>query len=106
MNSTLRSVEDACGRDKLIVMASAIDRLIEDQKNIQMDVGLDPEIETLELESLAERYGVSLRTLRGQIERELDYDAVFKCGKKWVIRKVTFLKFLKKRESGTDQPSL
>ena len=41
--------------DKFGVLASALDRLIEDQNNILRDEGIDDEIETLDIGMLAEQ---------------------------------------------------
>ena len=109
MANTIEMVESALGTAKLTVLAAAIDQLNDSQTRLSERVhklaavsGTNPtydaEIETLEMSALAEQYGVSVDTLRKQIRDVLGELAVIKVGKKWVIRKVNFLDFLRKLE--------
>jgi len=95
MATTLQQVQQALGTDKFTVLAVAVDQALEARNR---EVSLDEQIETLDVQQLAENYGTSLETLRKQISDFVGAGAVFKLGKKWVIRKQTFLQFLQARE--------
>lgn len=98
--TTLELVEKAAGRDKFLVLSVAIDRVSNALANLTQGVSLDDQIATLDVEELAATYGVSLDTMREKIRRSLGDNAVFRLGKKWVIRKQTFLGFLLANEEG------
>ena len=95
MATTLQQVQQALGTDKFTVLAVAVDQALEARNR---EVSLDEQIETLDVQELAGNYGTSLETLRKQISDAVGPGAVFKLGKKWVIRKQTFLQFLQARE--------
>ena len=105
MTSTLRSVSEAVGTEKFSVLAAAVDRVIDDQGALREGLRVDDEIETLDMATLALEFGVTLPTLRKQIQCELGMTAAFKLGKKWVIRKRTFLEYLRRKESAPPQDS-
>ena len=102
MPTTLQQVEKALGTDKFVVLASAVDHVIEAQSCLQEKNTIDDQIETLDMHELARQYNVSFDTLRKQINGVLGDSAVFKVGRKWVIRKRRFLDFLQARESRND----
>ena len=95
MATTLQQVQQALGTDKFTVLAVAVDQALEARSR---EVSLDEQIETLDVQKLAETYATSLETLRKQIVEAVGPGAVFKLGKRWVIRKQTFLNFLQSRE--------
>ena len=79
-----------------------VDHLSEELRCLQEKTSLDDQIETLDVCELAEQYNVSFETLRKQITGVMGDSAVFKVGKKWVIRKRKFLDYLQIKESGED----
>jgi len=99
MATILQQVEQATGRDKLVVLASVADQLLESQRSREKETSIDDQLETLDVSSLAAQYEVSLETLRRQIIEKVGTKAVFKLGKKWVIRKRKFLEYLQVCES-------
>jgi|GEM_PF-1857178 len=98
MKTALRQVQEAVGTDKFLVLASMLDSMRADHLELRSQIRVDDETETLDLDALAERYGVSMKTLREQLERELGVGVVMKIGKIWVIRKRKFLEFLQSKE--------
>lgn len=97
--STLHIIQEAVGMDKITVMAAMIDLDRNDLENLRNQISIDEEIETLELNRLAEQYGTGEKTLPEQIERQLRPGVVIKVGKKWLIRKRRFLDFLESKET-------
>ena len=98
-STTLRQLEQATGRDKLVVLASTLDQVIDGVRDIESRVTIDSQIETLDASELAEQYGVTMETFRKQVVGVMGEEAIFKLGKKWVIRKRKFLEFLQAKES-------
>ncbi len=98
MKTALRQVQEAVGTDKFLVLASMLDSMRADHLELRSQIRVDDETETLDLDALAERYGVSVKTLREQLEREMGVGVVMKIGKMWVIRKRKFLDFLLSKE--------
>jgi hypothetical protein len=99
MATTLQQVQAALGTDKFTVLAVAVDQALEARTR---EASMDEQIETLDVQDLAGNYGTTFETLRKQISDSVGAGAVFKLGKKWVIRKQTFLQFLQARERSGD----
>lgn len=103
MSTTLEQLRCAVGSEKLLVLATSIDNLIEERSVRSDGVPIDEQIETLDVKRLAQDYDVGFETFRKQICRVVGEGAVFKLGSKWVIRKRKFLEFLKVKESATNE---
>lgn len=95
MATVLQQVQAAVGSDKLTVLAAAVDQALQ---ATQHSATLDDQIETLDVHELAEKFGTTFETFRRQITEVMGAGAVLKLGKKWVIRKQTYLEFLQVRE--------
>ena len=78
-----------------MVLAAAVDQV---QQAIQQNATLDDQIETLDVHELAEKFEITFESFRKQITEVVGPSAVFKHGKKWVIRKQTYLEYLQMRE--------
>ena len=103
MLTTQQQVEQAVGRDKFVVLATAVDQLLQKTSaSLEDHHGIDDQIDTLCMDELAAQYEVSVATLRRQITRTLGKGAVLKLGKKLVIRKRRFLEYLQAVEMGGD----
>lgn len=99
MPTTLEQLRSAVGSEKLLVLATSIDSLIEDRAARAEGIPIDEEIETMDVKRLAKDYDVGFETFRKQISRVVGEGSVFKLGSKWVIRKRKFLEFLKAKEA-------
>lgn len=107
MPSTLKLVEEAVGLQKFEVLATAIDQLSRLRQSEGANEGtLDDQIAVLDLEELATQFAVTGETLRKNLCAALGKGAVFRVGKKWVIRKQRFLEYLRRQEMGSDQPDV
>lgn len=102
MESTLKILQQAVGTEKLTVLAAAIDTLMAMHAETQRGFSLEEQSATLEVEELASQYGVSFETMRNQLREVLGDAAVFRLGKKWVIRQVKFLDYLRARETKSE----
>lgn len=100
MPTTLQLVEQALGKDKFAVLACAIDLLAARTDALVKEKPVDEQIACLDVHQLAEENGVGFETLRKNICQVMGAHAVFRLGKRWVIRKETFLLFLQKMETG------
>ena len=94
--SFLDTIERATGRDKFTVIAAQLDHITE----LAESRSIDDRIATLDVEILAEDHDVTFETMRSQLRIRLGRNAVFRLGKKWVIRKIKFLQYLQCLESG------
>ncbi|MFT5467878.1 MAG: hypothetical protein ACI8UO_002985 [Verrucomicrobiales bacterium] len=99
MSTTLEQLNSALGTEKFTVLATVIDQLRCFQAEIASGVDLDDRIETLDVADLAEEHGVSFETMRKELRSVAGKNAVFRLGKKWVIRKQRFLDYLQTKES-------
>ena len=99
MQSMIQLVEQASGRDKFMVLATAIERLASGQESLKSGRSIDEQIATVDVESLATDYGVSFATMRSNLRAVIGESAVFRLGKRWVIRKERFLDYLQAVES-------
>lgn len=97
-HSILALLEKAVGTEKLTLLASAIDQIRINQFESASGLTLDDKIETLEVDALAQENGVTLNTMRANICGVLGEGAVFRLGKRWVIRKQRYLDFLRAKE--------
>lgn len=100
MPTTLQLVEKALGHDKFAVLACAIDLLTSRMDGLVQEKPIDDQIACLDAHQLAEENGVSFETFRKNICQVMGTHAVFRLGKRWVLRKETFLLFLQKMETG------
>lgn len=98
MMTTIQRTEKASPLEKFIVLAGDLDQLRSRVEQItQTEQSIDDLCDTLEVEELGKRYGVSLETMRKRLKQA--GGQVFKIGKKHVIRKVRFLEVLEALES-------
>lgn len=100
MPTTLQLVEQATGLDKFAVLACAIDLQAARMDELVREKPIDEQIACLDVNRLAQENGVSFETLRKNICEVMGAHTVFRLGKRWVIRKETFLLFLQKMETG------
>ena len=99
MFTTLQLVDEAVGLQKFEVLATAIDRLSQHRQSEGVNEGtLDDQIAVLDIEELAGQFAVTGDTLRKNLCAALGKGAVFRVGKKWVIRKQRFLEYLRRQE--------
>ncbi len=98
MASTLEMVEKANGTNKFIVLAAVIDQMAEQMLNVSVLRSVDDEIALLCVEEIASANGVGFETMRRQLCGVLGRDAVYRLGKRWVIRKRKFLEYLTMQE--------
>jgi hypothetical protein len=96
--TTLSLIHDAVGSEKFTVLAATIDNLKAELENLRNKATIDDEIETLEIAPLADRFGISEKAFRDQVDRAIGAGHVVKVGKRWVIRKRRFLEFLTRNE--------
>tara|TARA_R110002096_G_scaffold427509_1_gene638262 strand:+ start:1617 stop:1943 length:327 start_codon:yes stop_codon:yes gene_type:complete len=94
MGTTSELVSKAVGMEKLIILGQAIDLNTKRIDSIGGRESMDDQLETIEIQSLAQQYGVKPDTMRRNLCLTLGDNAVIRIGKKWVIRKIQFLKFL------------
>lgn len=90
--ATIDLVEATLGMDKFIVLARAIDKVAEQMRMVSASI--DDAVETLFVEDLASRFGVTTETMRKQICARMGATVVFRVGKRWVIRKQKYLDYL------------
>ena len=88
--SFLDTIEKATGRDKFVVIAAQLDHVTD----LAESKSIDDCIAVLDVEVLARDHGVTFETMRNQLRIKLGSNAVFRLGKRWVIRKVKFLQYL------------
>ncbi|MBL9160636.1 MAG: hypothetical protein JNJ70_24350 [Verrucomicrobiales bacterium] len=93
--STLKQFNAALGKDKMTVLAVAIDHLRDWMQESTVNQTIDDQIETLGLADLADRHGITIKALRERISSKLGPSAVIRLGKCLVIRKTRYLEFLR-----------
>lgn len=93
--STLKQFNAALGKDKMTVLAVAIDHLRDWMQESTVNQTMDDQIETLGLADLADRHGITIKALRERISSKLGPSAVIRLGKCLVIRKTRYLEFLR-----------
>ena len=99
MATMLEMVEKATGSSKFTVLAAAIDQMLEQMLSVSVSKSMDDEIAVLCVEELASTNRVKSKTMRGNLCKVLGDDAVFRLGKRWVIRKRKFLEYLSALEN-------
>ena len=82
--------------DKIAVMAGDIDQLRQRVEGITANQSIDDLLDVLEVGELGQRFGVSLDCMRKRLTQA--GGKVFRMGKKYVIRKVTFLEVMENLE--------
>ena len=101
MPTTLQLVEQATGLDKFAVLACAIDLHAARMDDLVLkEAPIDEQIACLDIHELAKENGVGFETFRKNICQVMGSHAIFRLGKRWVIRKETYLLFLQKLETG------
>lgn len=96
--TTTQRTEKATPLEKFVVLAGDLDQLRSRVEQItQTEQSIDDLCETLEVDEIGKRYGVSSNTMRKRLKQA--GGQVFKIGKKHVIRKVRFLEVLEALES-------
>ena len=96
--TTIQRTEKASPLEKFIVLAGDLDQLRSRVEQItQTEQSIDDLCDTLEVEELGKRYGVTFETMRKRLKQA--GGQVFKIGKKHVIRKIRFLEVLEALES-------
>ena len=92
--SFLSTIERATGKDKFTVIGAQFDVLME----LAESRSIDEKIATLDVEELAKSHDVAFDTMRNQLRSVLGRNAVFRLGKRWLVRKAKFLEFLQTLE--------
>jgi len=82
--------------EKFDVLAGEIDALRQRIDNLQGVKTMDDLLAVVQIEELAKEFGVSLSTMRDKLKAA--GGQVVKIGKKWVIRKVSYLEVLENLE--------
>lgn len=92
-------IQNAVGTQKIDIIARELDRIHAELTESANNEDIDGIIETLSLNEIAEQQGVPVRYLRDQISRTLGSPSVVKMGRTWIIRKTTWLRYLKACET-------
>jgi len=82
--------------EKFDVLATDIDLLRQRVENIHAEQSMDDLLELIEVEQLAAEFGVTFFTMRKKLISA--GGQVVKIGKKWVIRKISYLQVLENLE--------
>ena len=97
MTTTREKAGKVTPLEKFDVLAMDIDLLRHRVENLHSEQSMDDLLEVIEVEQLAAEYGVSFFTMRKKLTSAGGH--VFKLGKKYVIRKVSYLQVLENLES-------
>ena len=95
--TTQERTEKLSPLEKFSVLAGDIDQVRQRLESIQTQQSVDDLLETLEVADLGQKFGVSMDTMKKRLI--LAGGAVFKIGRKYVIRKIRFLEVLEHLES-------
>ena len=77
-------------------MAGDIDRLRQQVDNLVGEQSIDGCLDVIEVDELSERFGISSELMRKKLR--MFGGKVFKLGKKFVIRKIQFLRVIERME--------
>jgi len=94
--TTREKTEKVMPLEKFDVLAGDIDFLRQRVDTIHTEQSMDDLLEMLEIEKLAKEFGITLFTMRNKLKAA--GGQVMKIGKKWVIRKVSYLEVLENLE--------
>ncbi len=94
--TTRERTEKVTPLEKFLVLAGDIDLLRNQIENLTTDQSIDELLEVIEVQELAERFGISITLMRKKLSNA--GGRPFKLGKKWAIRKVGLLEVIQHLE--------